>query len=187
MSTRTASTTVSVLMLLALSGCDRPSAGTSPPSITRTPAPAAAAPSDADLLARGEYLVRIAGCNDCHTPGYAQQQGNIDKSQWLTGDTTGFMGPWGTTYPINLRLKLAGMDEAAWLQYSANLHTRPVMPDFNVRAMTQDDRRAIYRFVHSLGPAGHPAPAYLPPGQKPAPPYMELVLPPGPPPHAPTG
>ncbi len=30
--------------------------------------PAKAAMPEADLLARGEYLVKIAGCNDCHTP-----------------------------------------------------------------------------------------------------------------------
>jgi hypothetical protein len=72
------------------------------------------------------------------------------------------------------------MDEAAWLKYSAELHTRPVMPDFTVRAMKEQDRLAMYRFIKSLGPGGQPAPAYLPPGQEPAPPYMELVLPPAP-------
>jgi len=44
--------------------------------------------------------------------------------------------------------------------------------------MREDDRRALYRFVKSLGPAGVPAPAYTPPGQPPAPPYLDLVLPP---------
>jgi len=47
-----------------------------------------------------------------------------------------------------------------------------------LRAMREDDRRALYRFVKSLGPAGVPAPAYTPPGQPPAPPYLDLVLPP---------
>lgn len=52
-----------------------------------------------------------------------------------------------------------------------------MMPDFAVRAMTEDDRRALYHLIKSLGDAGQPAPAYLPPGQKPTPPYIELVLP----------
>ncbi len=73
------------------------------------------------------------------------------------------------------------MDEATWMTYTANLHTRPLMPDFTVRAMHGEDRRAIFRFIHSLGPAGQPAPAYLPPGQNPSPPYLELVLSPAPP------
>jgi mono/diheme cytochrome c family protein len=142
-----------------------------------------AAPSDADLVARGEYLVRIAGCNDCHTPGYAANQGNVDKALWLVGSPEGFHGPWGTTFAANLRLRLSEMEEAQWMDYSANLRTRPLMPDFAVRDMSEDDRRAIYRFVRSLGPAGDPAPAYLPPGTRPEPPFFELVLPAG----APTG
>ena len=133
---------------------------------------------DARLLARGEYMVRIAGCNDCHTPGYAETGGQVPKAQWLVGTPLGWSGPWGTTYPANLRLKLHDMDEAAWLAYSATMHTRPPMPDFAVRTMSEDDRRALYRFVRSLGPAGQPAPAYLPPGTTPSPPYVQWVLPP---------
>jgi hypothetical protein len=43
--------------------------------------------------------------------------------------------------------------------------------------MSEEDRRAVYRFVASLGAAGEPAPDYLPPGQTPAAPYFQLVLP----------
>jgi mono/diheme cytochrome c family protein len=140
--------------------------------------------TDAELLAQGEYLVRIAGCNDCHTPGWAENGGEAPRDTWLVGSKMGFLGPWGTTYPANLRLKLADMDEAKWLDYSANLHTRPIMPDFAVRAMKEQDRLAIFRFVKSLGPGGEAAPAYLPPGQTPPQPYYELNAPPppGPPP-----
>ena len=158
---------------MAVAGCAKPSA-------TLAPATAATSLDDAGLIARGEYLTRTSGCNDCHTAGYAERQGDIDKAQWLTGSPLGYRGPWGTTYAINLRLKLATMDEAQWLDYTAKLRTRPLMPDFAVRAMSQDDRRALYRFIRSLGPAGVAAPAYLPPGQQPAPPYLDLVLPPGP-------
>jgi hypothetical protein len=55
------------------------------------------------------------------------------------------------------------------------------MPWFALRDMDKEDLRAIYRFVRHLGPAGSPAPAYLPPGQAPAGP---AVLFPGPPPSA---
>lgn len=145
------------------------------------PTTAASAPSPDDLLARGEYMVRMAGCNDCHTPGYAERGGNVPKAQWLVGSPLGHTGPWGTTYAANLRMKLAAMDEASWMRYSAQLHTRPPMPDFNLRAMHVEDRRAIYRFIHALGPAGGAVPNALPPGQRPAPPYMQLVLPDTPP------
>lgn len=156
---------------LAASACSH----TTPPPPKAT---ATAASVDADLVARGEYLTRIAGCNDCHTPGYAESGGDLPKSQWLMGSPIGWHGPWGTTYPVNLRLKLQDMDEAAWMDYSAKLHTRPPMPDFAVRAMNEYDRRAIYRFIKSLGPGGAPAPAYLEPGQPPQPPYVDWVLPP---------
>lgn len=141
----------------------------------------AAATNTPDLVARGEYLIRTTGCNDCHTPGYAENQGNVEKSLWLVGSPLGYNGPWGTTYASNLRLKLQEMDETQWLEYSAALRTRPIMPDFTVRAMSEEDRRAIYHFVRSLEPAGQPAPAYLPPGKAPPPPYFTLVLPPAPP------
>ena len=158
--------------------------GTAIATSTAHEAPAQSASVDADLVARGEYMVRMGGCNDCHTPGWSDSAGQLPTAQWLTGSPLGNVGPWGTTYPANLRLKVADMDEQAWLAYTGNLHTRPLMPDFNLRAMREDDRRAIYRFVRSLGPAGQPAPAYLPPGQRPPAPYLELVLPPVPPPAA---
>ncbi|MFS8138068.1 MAG: cytochrome C [Thermomonas sp.] len=168
-------------VLIGLAGC---SAAT---SSTNTASPTPLVASDAELLARGEYLTRIAGCNDCHTPGYAEKSGELPKAGWLVGNSEGFNGPWGTTYPVNLRLKLQDMDEAAWLKYSGQLHTRPPMPDFAVRAMHEDDRRAIYRFIRSLGPAGVKAPDYLPPGQMPSPPYMQFVLPPAQPPASTAG
>jgi mono/diheme cytochrome c family protein len=157
------------------------------PKAEHKPAEAIAAATNAhDLVARGEYLIRTTGCNDCHTPGYAENQGNVDKSLWLIGSPLGYNGPWGTTYASNLRLKLQEMDEAQWLAYSAARRTRPIMPDFAVRAMSEEDRRAIYRFVRSLGPTGQSAPAYLPPGKTPSPPYFTLVLPPAPPAPAPS-
>ena len=136
--------------------------------------------ADPAAIARGKYLVAIAGCNDCHTPGYPESGGKVPKAQWLVGTRLGWTGPWGTTYPANLRLKAADMDDAAWLAYTGTLHTRPPMPDFAVRDMSEQDRLAILRFVKSLGPGGEPAPAYLPPGEKPPVPFVEFNLPPPP-------
>ena len=157
---------------LALSACTAP-----PPPTTATPA-LTSIDRNAELLARGDYLVRIAGCNDCHTPAYGERGGDVPKEEWLVGSPLGFNGPWGTTYAANLRLKTAEMDEAGWLKYTSELHTRPIMPDFAVRAMHEDDRRALYRFIRSLGPGGVKAPDYLPPGTTPPAPYLQMVLPP---------
>ena len=57
------------------------------------------------------------------------------------------------------------MSERQWLDHARTMQPRPPMPWFNVRAMSDGDLKAIYAFVKALGPAGSPAPAYVPPGQ----------------------
>ena len=126
---------------------------------------------------RGRYLVRVSGCNDCHTPDYAVNGGRVPEAQWLTGDPLGWRGPWGTTYPTNLRLYFAGLTEDEWVRRAQTLSARPPMPWFNVRAMTRDDLRSLYRYVRSLGPAGAPAPAYVPPGREPVGPVVAFPTP----------
>lgn len=122
----------------------------------------AAGPDEA--VARGRYIVRTSGCNDCHTPDYPQSGGKVPESEWLTGDGVGFSGPWGVSYPSNLRLVVQQMSEAEWRQH-ARMPRRPPMPWFNVAAMTDADLDAIYRYLKSLGPAGKPAPTAVAPGQ----------------------
>jgi hypothetical protein len=82
---------------------------------------------DADsLVQRGEYLVSIMGCNDCHTPLKLGPNGpEPDMSRMLSGhpeaigrlpnvkasepfmwsgfaSNTAFSGPWGVSYTFNL-------------------------------------------------------------------------------------
>lgn len=128
--------------------------------------------SDRALVARGRYLVQTAGCNDCHTPGYAEAGGKVPEQAWLTGDRLGWRGPWGTSYPTNLRLRLAGMTRDEWLRYARAMEPRPPMPWFNVRAMSDQDLMAIWAWVKAMGPAGEPAPQALPPGQAPVGPVV---------------
>ena len=80
----------------------------------------------ADRVARGEYLVKIMGCNDCHTPwhvgpngpepdmtrmlsGHPEQIGPLPNHKapepfvWSGfGTNTAFSGPWGVSYAFNL-------------------------------------------------------------------------------------
>lgn len=137
-------------------------------------AASALADGKGDQISRGYYLVKTSGCNDCHTPGYIASEGKVDETLWLTGDTLGWSGPWGTTYAPNLRLLLAGMTEAEWLTRARTVKPRPPMPWFNLRAMTDNDLKAIYAYTRSLGPGGGPAPAYVPPGQKPQGPVVQF-------------
>ena len=123
---------------------------------------------------RGRYLSIIGGCNDCHTPGYLEKSGAVPESLWLSGSPVGFQGPWGTTYPSNLRLVAASMSEAQWLTH-ARAARRPPMPWFNIRTMSDADLSAIYEYLRSLGAGGEPAPAYAPPGEHVATPYIDFV------------
>ena len=133
---------------------------------------------DPKLVQRGRYLAKVAGCNDCHTAGYAMSGGKVPESQWLTGDKLGWRGPWGTTYPINLRLYMRDMSEAKWVQTAKTNKARPPMPWFALHDMTDQDLRAIYHFTRSLGPAGEPAPIFVPPGKEPPPPFVQFPAPP---------
>jgi mono/diheme cytochrome c family protein len=81
------------------------------------------ATSSSDPVSRGEYLVTIGGCNDCHSPKIMTAQGPvvdttkvlsghpasstllpIAKSDWIqmAPDITAFVGPWGISYTANL-------------------------------------------------------------------------------------
>jgi len=119
-----------------------------------------------DLLARGRYLVVIAGCNDCHTPGYAKNKGSIPESKWLTGNPVGFKGSWGITFPENLRLLMQRLTEEQWVAMAESFRPEPPMPWYAVSAMSLEDKRAIYRFIRSLGPAGVPAPEHIHPDEE---------------------
>ena len=121
------------------------------------------ASADNTDLARGRYLVTIAGCNDCHTPNYPETGGQIPEAQWLTGSQLGWKGPWGVSYPANLRLSVQNYSEDDWLK-RASSPMLPPMPWFNLRDMEERDKRALYRYIKSLGPAGEPAPIALAPG-----------------------
>jgi len=138
-----------------------------------------AADSDKRLIERGAYLARIGGCNDCHTEGYLQNEGNVPVAEWLKGSSFGWRGPWGTTYPPNLRLYVKDLTESQWVQVARSLRSRPPMPWFNLNKMHKDDLRAIYHFIKSLGDPGKQAPPFVPPGQEPPMPYATI---PGPPP-----
>lgn len=135
---------------------------------------AASSASDTRIIERGNYMARISGCNDCHTPGYIQADGKVPIDQWLTGSAVGFQGPRGTTYPTNLRLAMSGMSEAEWLT-RARQPMRPPMPWFNLSAMSNPDLIALYRFVRSLGQAGEPSPVAVGPGEQVATAYIEFV------------
>jgi mono/diheme cytochrome c family protein len=143
------------------------------PLLASEPAHGTAAPDSREVLARGRYLVVYGACNDCHTPGWRESDGKLPQAQWLTGTRIGFRGDWGTSYPANLRLEFQSLSEDQWV---LAVHTRgghPPMTWHDVRILNAADRHAIFAFIKSLGPAGVPAPAAVPPWREPTTPYVE--------------
>lgn len=122
----------------------------------------------------GRYLVRVVGCNDCHTPLYGPKNGNVPEKDWLIGVPVGWKGPWGTTYATNLRQRAAGLSEDQWVSYLKNLKSLPPMPFFAVNALNETDSRSLYRFIRSLGSHPQTVPAALPPGEAPSTPYVNF-------------
>lgn len=140
--------------------------------------PSLALADNSKQIEHGRYMVVIAGCNDCHTAGYLVSDGQVPESNWLAGDSFGWNGPWGTTYGPNLRLFVKDLSEDQWVKEAKTLKRRPPMPWFAVNQMKEEDLRAIYQFIKSLGEPGNPAPAYLPPGTEPPMPYAKFPPPP---------
>lgn len=127
-------------------------------------------------IERGRYLVKVTGCNDCHTPQFGLKGGNVPESEWLVGDIVGWKGPWGVTYPTNIRARVSGMGEKEFIEYAKNLKTRPPMPWYSLNAMSKEDLKSLYHFIKSLGPSSNSIPMALLPGEKPKGPFMDVTV-----------
>jgi mono/diheme cytochrome c family protein len=133
---------------------------------------AAKKPVNAKVIARGKYMVQTGHCNNCHTPAYTRNEGNVAETEWLTGSTPlGYRGPWGTTYASNLRLTVPKFSQEQWVKYVKVMRPRPPMPFWALRDTTDADLGAMYQYIVSIGAAGQPAPEFVPPDQEPKPPY----------------
>lgn len=160
-----------------LGGCRPEHEAAGPPALaasTTTAAAPTAYVAAANDVEAGRYLATVAGCNDCHTAGYLQAGGAVPESEWLLGSPIGWRGPWGTTYPPNLRLTVQSLSEDVFVDM---LHTRtglPPMPWMNTAKLSDADARALYRYLQALGPKGEPMPAAVPPGVEPDTPYLDL-------------
>lgn len=105
--------------------------------------PVEIAMSQEELVARGQYLVAVIGCADCHTPKKMTEKGPVfdmdrymmgfDSSQplpevpenvpigpWVLfkGDLTAAVGPWGTSFSGNLTPHETGIGNWTLEQFS---------------------------------------------------------------------
>ena len=122
----------------------------------------------------GRYIAIIGGCNDCHTEGYLQSEGNVPEEDWFAGSFLGWRGPWGTTYPPNLRLSVQEMTEEEWVMILHEREDLPPMPRINVNNISEEDASAKYQYIKSLGPKGEHVPEALNHGVEPETPYLSL-------------
>lgn len=127
-----------------------------------------------DQVERGRYLIITSGCNDCHTDGFMQNP-DIPESDWLTGSSLGWQGPWGTTYPANLRMTVQNLTEQQWVEMLKTRKGMPPMPWPSVNGLNESDARALYGYIKSLGLKGEPAPLAVAPGVKPQTPYLSMM------------
>ena len=108
---------------------------------------------------RGEYLVTIAGCTDCHTP---QTKGQPIRGLNFAG---GFIleGPWGRLASANITPDASGIsyyDEAMFLDM---IHTgyvkartiNQIMPWEDFRGLTDEDLKGIFAYLRTLKPVKH--------------------------------
>lgn len=142
--------------------------------------------ADEAQVERGRYLVQIAGCGDCHTPGHFL--GQPDAARVLGGSDVGFEIPGvGIVYGPNLTPDATGLGGWTAEQIVDAIRTGatpegrglvPVMPWPNLSALTDEDAHAIAAYLQSLDPVVNDVPGPVPPGE-PAPSFVMRVVPPG--------
>lgn len=158
-----------------------------------------------ERVARGEYLVRIMSCHDCHTPhkpvpgGIAPDMTRalsghpsamtmppppaLPEGPWmgLMGATmTAWAGPWGVSHTANLTPdKETGL--GAWTEemFVATIKTgrhqgkgRPLLPPMTgvleaLRALTDEDLRAVFAYLQSIQPVPNKVPEPVEPPEAP--------------------
>jgi mono/diheme cytochrome c family protein len=137
---------------------------------------------------RGAYLTAIMDCRGCHTPGTLM--GKPDRTRDLAGSEIGFAIPaLGVFYPPNLtpddETGLGGWSEDDIMR-AVRTGVRPdgrilapVMPWHAYAALTDDDARALARYLKALPPIRHAAPPLTGPQERPPAPYFTIVSPGG--------
>src|SRR4051812_36655936 len=143
--------------------------------------------ADPAAVQRGKYLVTIASCHDCHTPGYFL--GKPDMARYLRGSDVGFELPGlGVFVGPNLTPdKDTGL--GSWtdqhglgaLPTGARPDGRmlaPIMPYHAFATLTAEDVQAIVAFLRSVPPVQHKVPGPFGPTQTPTT-FVMKVVPPG--------
>jgi mono/diheme cytochrome c family protein len=145
------------------------------------------AAADQTAIERGAYLVSVAGCGDCHTPGYFL--GQPDFARALAGSEVGFEIPGlGTFYGPNLTPdRQTGLGAWTEAEIVAAVTTgvrpdgrilAPAMPWMGYANFTPEDAAAIAAFLKSVPPVSNEVPGPFGPEDTPTA-FVMRVIPPG--------
>lgn len=145
------------------------------------------APTAGDKVKRGEYLVALAACSDCHTPGALLGKPEMDKV--FSGGSVGLqIAELGTFFPPNLT-----SDEATglgkWSEDDIVKAVRtgvrpdgrqiaPVMPYSSYAKLTDEDAYAMAAYLKSLAPISNKVLGPFGPNETPTGPYQPTIFPP---------
>lgn len=145
-----------------------------------------ASQAQTDQIKRGQYLVTLGGCNDCHTPGYFF--GKPDMTRPLSGSEVGFAIPGlGVFHGPNLTPD-ADTGLGAWSadeivaaitrgQRPDGRILAPIMPWHAFANLTRQDAYAIVAFLKSLPPVKNKVPGPFGPNETPTSFVMKIVPP----------
>ena len=126
-------------------------------------------------IERGQYLAVVAGCNDCHTPGFFL--GKPDTAKYLGGSDVGFEIPGLGVFPgRNITPdKETGIGSWTDEQIATALTTgkrpdgrqlAPIMPYPSFIHMTKEDVAAIIAFLRSIPAVKNAVAGPFKPGEK---------------------
>jgi mono/diheme cytochrome c family protein len=118
-----------------------------------------AAPDLSDPVKRGDFLVTIGGCRDCHTP---MDKGEPLPNMELSGGQI-LEGPWGKVASANLTPDPSGIpyyDETLFVQtirtgYVKARSLNLIMPWRHYGGMTDEDLKAIFAYLKTVKPIRH--------------------------------
>jgi mono/diheme cytochrome c family protein len=141
-----------------------------------------------ETVDRGKYLVILASCTDCHTPGFFF--GKPDAARFLGGSEVGFEIPGlGVFVGPNLTPdKETGLGNWTDAQIVAALKTghrpdgrvlAPIMPWKALASLTDADALAIVAYLRTLPAVKNKVPGPFGPNQKPTTFVMKVVPPEG--------
>jgi mono/diheme cytochrome c family protein len=116
-------------------------------------------PDTSTPVKRGDYLVTIGGCRDCHTPQHnGQRMPELD----LAG---GFLlrGPWGEVASANITQAPSGIPYYDEGLFVAAMRTgwvkarklSQIMPWWNFREMSDEDLKSIFAYLRAVPQKPH--------------------------------